>query len=136
MKQKKETEIHSYKANMDRNAVQHVAPVAAPAPPSWPPPWLAALSPPADAPRQVNLASLRLRGWRLPNGVVVCRCCCPKPAGAVPVVLADGDGGPQWVEEPTANLGPSTTSPEAPTLPQTALTTPEPQQPSNDPQWL
>ena len=131
MKQKKETEIHSYKANMDCNAVQLVAPVAgvaAPASSTWPPAWLAALNPPPDAPRQVNLAALRLRGWRLPNGVVVCRCCCPKPAVAVPVVLADGDDGPQWIEEPATCPTPClpTTSPKAAPL----------QQPCKDPQWL
>lgn len=122
----KETEIHSYKANMDRNAVQHVAPVADPAPPSWPHAWLAALNPPEDAPRQVNFAALRLRGWCLPNGVVVPRHCCGKPTDAVPVVLADGDNGPQWVEEPSTPC-PATTSPQA---------APLPEHPSKDPQWL
>ena len=106
------TEIHSYKANMDCNAVQHVAPVAAPSPPAWPPAWLAALTSPPDGPQKVNPTAPRLRGWRLPNGVVVCRCCCPKPADAVPVVLADGDGGPQWVEEPASYAKPGYHKPQ------------------------
>jgi len=126
------TEIHSYKANMDQNAVQHVAPVAAvadPSPPTWPPAWLAALTSPPTGPQKVNPAAPRLRGWRLPNGVIVCRYCCPKPADAVPVVLTDGDDGPQWVDEPVAlpTPSPATTSPKA---------APLPEQLSNEPQWL
>jgi hypothetical protein len=126
------TKVDSKNANTDCNAVQHVAGVAGvaePSPPKWPPAWLAALNPPSDAPREVNLAALRLRGWRLPTGIVVCRCCCPKPAEAVPVVLAEGDGGPEWAEELSAGPTPclSTASPKAASLPE---------HPRNDPQWL
>ncbi len=93
----------------------------------WPPAWLAALDPPAEAPRQVNPTGPRLHGWRLSNGVVVCRYCCPKPANAVPVVLTDGDDGPQWIDEPAATPSPATASPKA---------APLPEPPSKDPQWL
>lgn len=120
------TEIRNYKVNIAEVGSQHGAPVA-PVAGTWPPAWLAALNPPPDAPQHVDLGSLRLRGWRFPSGVVVCRCCCPKPAEAVPVVLADGDDGPQWVEEPAPTSSPATTSPKA---------APVPQHPSNDPQWL
>ena len=129
-KQMKETEIHSYKANTGQMAklpVACVAPVAEPCPPTWPPAWLAALSPPPETPRPVNLASLKLRGWRLPNGVVVWRHRCPRPPEAVPVLLADGESGPAWVEEPAATPCLATTSPTA---------APLPEHPSKDLQWL
>jgi hypothetical protein len=92
---------------------------------------LAALSPPEDAPRQVDFAALKLRGWRLPNGVVVPRHCCGKPTDAVPVILVVGNDGPTWIEEPTAPHH-ATPSPQAATLPPQAA----PLQPCNDPQWL
>jgi hypothetical protein len=62
-------------ANLGNNRELPVAPVAGVAG-RWPPAWLAALNPPEDAPRQVDFAALKLRGWRLPNGVVVPRHCC------------------------------------------------------------
>ena len=116
-------EIHSYKVNKSYDAVPRVAPCCGP----WPPAWLAALNPPPDAPQQVNLAALRLRGWRFPNGVVVCRGCCRKPTDAVSVLLTDGDDGPEWVEEPAVAPCSATVSPKAALIPEHS---------SNDPQWL
>ena len=114
-----ETEIPSYKVNIGHNGVPRVASCDG----TWPPAWLAALNSPATA-RQMPAG---LRGWRLPNGVVVCRRCCPRPADAVPVVLADCEDGPQWVEESAPTPCPATASLKA---------APLPEPPSKDPQWL
>ena len=108
--------------NLESSGELLVVPVAA----TWPPAWLAALNSPPEGRQKVNPTGPRLYGWRLPNGTVVCRCCCPKPADSVPVVLADGDDGPQWVDEPTVTPSPTATSKAAAV----------PQPPSGEPQWL
>ena len=129
-----------YRSNSSPQHVAGVAGVAAP----WPPPWLAALAPPPEAPAGPQAAGQPLtgqRGWRLPSGVVVCRHCCPRPADAVPVVLEDRSGDLQWVEEPAAEAEnyaaecATSTHPTA-TPRQPAIISPPADHASSEPQWL
>ena len=139
-KEKKKRVCEMNEVDVEGNSSQHVAPVAA----SWPPPWLAALSPadaalidagPAMSDRPHD------RGWRLPSGTVLCSACHARPANAVPVVLTYAGSDPQWIDLPEDPVRPCdaqapTHATEAP--PGIAVTTPiiPQQQDSGEPQWL
>lgn len=69
--------------------------ILTPPPPPRPvaslPDWVHELPAPSDHGREAADAAPEL-GWKSPGGAVVCRACCPKPAGAVPVTfVGEGD---------------------------------------------
>lgn len=76
---------------------------AAPAAQQWPPGWLELPCSPTVPPRPTVPPAMR--GWRLPNGTVVCAGCQPQPPGSTPVTLRDCGGGPVWVDTDGSKLG-------------------------------
>ena len=95
-------------AHRVKSAQQPVAPVAAP----WPPSWLAESPGPSTTASASPLVGLR--GWRLPDGVVICACCHTRPDGAIAVELTERHGVLSWVEPAPAEQPPAPDPPPSP----------------------
>ncbi|WP_145359455.1 hypothetical protein [Alienimonas californiensis] len=72
------------------------------------PDWAIELPNPQSDDGDVGSAPTALvRGWKLHNDTIVCRACCPQPAGAVPVTLV-GEGDNLCWEESAAEAAEAT----------------------------